>query len=109
MRATRAAGAAAAKASAGDEPASGGSELAKLSKNQLARLRRDLEMLEDEIVSLEVDLEELEQTLAQSHTLRPEEIEAASRQHGEVKKLLQERYADWGTRSEELERQKGTK
>jgi len=82
-------------------------EPVKPSKNLLARLRKDLETLEDEIVSLEVDLEELEQTLAMAHTLRPEEIETASRKHGEIKKLLQERYADWDARSEDLERRKG--
>jgi ATP-binding cassette subfamily F protein 3 len=108
VRATRVAGAAE-KGSASDESAGAAAEAAKPSKNLLARLRRDLEALEDEIVSLEVDLEELEHTLAQAHTLRPDEIEAASRKHGEVKKLLQERYAEWGARSEEFERKKGTK
>ena len=88
-------------------PGGAATEPLKPSKNLLARLRKDLETLEDEIVSLEVDLEELEQTLAMAHTLRPEEIETASRKHGEIKKLLQERYADWDARSEDLERRKG--
>jgi ATP-binding cassette, subfamily F, member 3 len=80
----------------------------RASKNQIARLRKELGALEDEIVSLEVDLEELEQALSQAHTLRPDEIESASRQHAETKKRLQERYAVWDERSEELERMKGS-
>ena len=79
----------------------------RASKNSLARLRKQLEVVENEIVSLEVDLEELEQALAHAHTLKPEEIEAAARRHGEAKKQLAERYTLWDELSEELESKKG--
>jgi ATP-binding cassette subfamily F protein 3 len=73
------------------------------SKNTLAKLRRQLEALENEIATLEVDLEEIEQRLGQAHALRPDEIEAASRRHADTKGLLRERYASWDALSEDLE------
>jgi len=79
------------------------------SKNTLARLRRSMEEIEDEIVSLEVDLEELEEALSESYRLTPEEIEAASRRHGETKKQIEERYRRWDELASELEAKKGGK
>jgi ATP-binding cassette subfamily F protein 3 len=75
----------------------------KASKNTVAKLRKQVDAIETEIASLEVDLEELEATLSVSHTLRSEEIELASRQHAETKRKLAERYATWDKLSEEIE------
>ncbi len=97
----------------GDAAAPAGAEAAtataRPSKNTLAKLRRALDDLEDRIVSLEVDQEELEQALGHAHTLTPAEIEAAARRHAEVKKQLQERYAEWDAMSEEYEAKKGAR
>ena len=75
----------------------------RASKNTVAKLRKQIDAVETEIASLEVDLEELEATLSVSHTLRPEEIATASRQHAETKTRLAERYASWDRLSEEIE------
>ncbi len=75
----------------------------KASKNTVAKLRKQVDAVESEIASLEVDLEELEATLSVSHTLRPEEIATASRQHAETKARLAEHYATWDRLSEEIE------
>ena len=75
----------------------------RASKNTVAKLRKQIDAVETEIASLEVDLEELEATLSVSHTLRPEEIETASRQHAETKARLAEHYALWDRLSEEIE------
>jgi len=88
--------------------AAAGAAPARPSKNALARVRKRMDEVEDEIVSLEVDLEELEQTLARAHTLRPEEIETASRRYGETKKQLEERYGRWNELTEEFESMKGS-
>jgi len=74
-----------------------------LSKNALGKLRKQLDTVESEIVSLEVDLEELEHTLAEAHTLAPADIEAASRRHVETKKQLQARYSAWEALSEDVQ------
>jgi ATP-binding cassette subfamily F protein 3 len=79
----------------------------RASKNTLAKLRRSLAEVENEIVSLEVDLEELEQALAHSHTLKPEEIEAAGRRHAETRKRIEASYARWNDLTQELEAKKG--
>jgi hypothetical protein len=42
-------------------------------------------MVDSEIVSLEVDLEERERMLAQAHRLASQEIEAVARCHGEAR------------------------
>jgi ATP-binding cassette subfamily F protein 3 len=89
----------------GSAPADG---TPRASKNTLARLRKQLDELENHIVSLEVDLEELEQALAHAHTLAPAEIEVAARKHSETKKLLEEKYTAWDRLSEEFEAKKGS-
>ena len=88
------AGAPAAAPPQGDEP--------RVSKNVLARLRRELEELEDGIVSLEVDVEELEATLSHAAGLRGEEIQIAARAHAEKKKELAVKYALWDRLTEEI-------
>ena len=99
----------AARAAAGRNGESESPAPARPSKNTLAKLRKQLDAIENEIVSLEVDLEELEQALSHAHRLTPEEIEAAARRHGETKSLLAQRYAQWDELSEELEAKKGGK
>jgi ATP-binding cassette subfamily F protein 3 len=93
-------------ATAGDgDGANGGGVAAAtpLSKNAIAKLRQQLEVLENEIAALEVDLEELEHQLAESHTMRPEEIESVSRRHADTKAKLRAHYTTWDGLSEELE------
>jgi ATP-binding cassette subfamily F protein 3 len=91
------------------ETAAPPAEAPRASKNSLAKLRKQLEAIENEIASLEVDVEELEQALAQSHRMKPDDIEAAARRHGEAKKQLAERYKAWDALSEELEAKKSGK
>jgi len=73
-----------------------------VSKNVLARLKRELESLEDRIVALEVDIEELESTLAQASKLKADQIQAAARTHAEKKKALAAEYAIWDRLTEEI-------
>ncbi|HZL86151.1 MAG TPA: hypothetical protein VFD07_12330, partial [Candidatus Krumholzibacteria bacterium] len=68
----------------------------------LARLKRELESLEDRIVALEVDIEELESTLAQASKLKADQIQAAARTHAEKKKALAAEYAIWDRLTEEI-------
>jgi ATP-binding cassette subfamily F protein 3 len=75
----------------------------KVSKNELSRLRKELDGLEDRIISLEVDLEEIEAALADAANLGSEQIQAASRQHAEKKKELAAQNARWETLAEEFE------
>ena len=73
------------------------------SKNALAKLRKQIEAVESEIATLEVDVEELELQLAQAHDMRPEDIEQASRRHAAAKSSLREHYATWDALSQDLE------
>ncbi len=77
-------------------------ETPRVSKNVLARLRRELEELEDRIVTLEVDVEELEAALSRAGELRGEEIQATARAHVEKKKELAVQYAHWDRLTEEI-------
>ncbi len=94
--------AAAAAAAVASAAAGAGDAAGPLSKNAFAKLRKQLDAVEDEIASLEVDAEELTEQLAQSHTMRPEDIQTAARRHAENQKKLQERYATWDRLSEEI-------
>ncbi|UCE02323.1 MAG: ABC-F family ATP-binding cassette domain-containing protein [Candidatus Latescibacterota bacterium] len=76
---------------------------APVSKNALARLRKNLDATEDGIVSLEVDLEEIEAALAKSAGLEAHEIASLSRQHAAKKKELEARYESWNTLTEQVE------
>jgi ATP-binding cassette subfamily F protein 3 len=92
---------------ADDAAGSAAAAPARASKNQLAKLRRQLDELENDIASLEVDLEEIEHQLAQAHTLAPAEIEAAGRRHRDTKARLAEHYASWEALSEDIEAKRG--
>ncbi len=83
--------------------ADGDGQAPRVSKNTLARLRKELDTLEDTVVSLEVDVEELEETLARAAELPREDIATASRRHAEKKKQLATRYAEWNDLTERIE------
>jgi len=77
----------------------------KVSKNSLAKIKKQLGDLEDEIVIAEVDVEEIEEQLAGAAQLGAERIAALSRTHAAKKKELEELYATWESLSQEHETQ----
>jgi hypothetical protein len=75
------------------------------SKNSVARLRKQLGVLEDEIVIAEVDVEELEEQLAGAAQLGANRIAELSRKHASKKRDLDKLYADWEMLSQDHEAQ----
>jgi ATP-binding cassette subfamily F protein 3 len=75
------------------------------SKNSVARLRKHLGVLEDEIVIAEVDVEELEEQLAGAAQLGANRIAELSRKHASKKRDLDKLYADWEMLSQDHEAQ----
>jgi len=80
-------------------------EAPKASKNSIARLKKKMGALEDEIVIAEVDVEELEEQLAGAAQLGAERIAELSRTHASKKQDLEKLYADWETISQQHETQ----
>jgi ATP-binding cassette subfamily F protein 3 len=75
----------------------------KVSKNSIARLRKRLAALEDEIVVVEVDIEEIEEQLAKAGQLGSERIRELSRAHAAKKQELDTLYGSWEEMSQEHE------